>query len=261
MSLKPKRRDLSFVEKHKILSAYKALPRCSQRQAAIKLGVSQSLLNRLINQNKLSQLIPCEPNNLDRKRKRGGKSKPVEEALFRWYTSLRDNPISTSMLLEKAKLIANDLDEANFVATSGWLGRWKKRHNITADSKLFGENSGKSSQSFLEVEIEESKADIDNSEKLSYLSLSQSGQIATHKHNDDVKPKINNEENSGDEEVHYLVPNSSEIRESLDILQTTLELKGGNKDDLKMFHNLKNRVEFLMEKELKQQTLEWFYEN
>lgn len=258
MSLKPKRRDLSFVEKHKILSAYNALPRCSQRQAALKLGVSQSLLNRLIKQKKLSQLIPCEPNNLDRKRKRDGKSKPVEEALFRWYTSLRDNPINTSMLLEKAKLIANDLDEANFVATSGWLGRWKKRHNIT-DTKLFGVNSGISRQSFVEVKVEESKAETDNSEKLSYLS--QWGQIATQTHSDNVKPKINNEDISGDEEVHYIVPNSSEIRESLDILQTTLELKGGNKDDLKMFYNLKNRVEFLMERELKQQTLEWFYEN
>lgn len=258
MSLKPKRRDLSFVEKHKILNAYKVLPRCSQRQAAIKLGVSQSLLNRLINQNKLSQLIPCEPNNLDRKRKRGGKSKPVEEALFRWYTSLRDNPISTSMLLEKAKLIANDLDEVNFVATSGWLGRWKKRHNIT-DTKIYNESSGAATQSFVEVKIEESKAETDNSEKLSYLT--QWRNMAIHKH-DNVNANINYEEKSEDEQVHYnIVPNPSEIRESLDILQTTLEFKGGNKDDLKLFYNLKKRVEHLMEKELKQQTLEWFYEN
>ena len=45
-----KRRDLSFCDKVQLLNNYDKLGKCTQREAALKLNISQPLLNKLLKQ-------------------------------------------------------------------------------------------------------------------------------------------------------------------------------------------------------------------
>jgi hypothetical protein len=78
--------------------------------------------------------------NPDRKRQRSGKASNVEAALTTWFIDARtrDIPISGPILEEKAKDLAQALQQPDFNATSGWLSRWKTRNNIVY-KRLHGE--------------------------------------------------------------------------------------------------------------------------
>lgn len=104
----------------------------SQSSVALEFGVNQSAISR-IQKNKEKITEEWRNNsNPDRKRKRGGKSEDVEEALLRWFSQARSCQISVSgpLLMEKADQLARGLGMAEFKATSGWLERWKARNAI-----------------------------------------------------------------------------------------------------------------------------------
>ncbi|EDW90061.1 tigger transposable element-derived protein 6 [Drosophila teissieri] len=56
----------------------------------------------------------------------------IDEMCFDWFSRVRSEniPISGEMVREKAKQIAVELGYSNFSASSGWLEKWRKRHNI-----------------------------------------------------------------------------------------------------------------------------------
>ena len=68
----------------------------------------------------------------DHKRKHGGKDDDVEKALYTWFTdaSVRNTPITTAILEDKARRFAAGLDKPNFQVTTGWLCQWMARHGI-----------------------------------------------------------------------------------------------------------------------------------
>ena len=77
-----KRKDLNQKEKKDILINYNNLPKCTQREAAIKFGISKSGLgNFLKNRDNISAEIAMN-GKLSRKRKLGGKAEDIEEALL-----------------------------------------------------------------------------------------------------------------------------------------------------------------------------------
>lgn len=57
----------------------------------------------------------------------------MERALYKWFIKLREQniPVSGIMLQEKAKILQKKIDETStFVASSGWLNRFKQRYGI-----------------------------------------------------------------------------------------------------------------------------------
>ncbi|XP_050547232.1 tigger transposable element-derived protein 6-like [Daktulosphaira vitifoliae] len=128
-----KRRDLSVEEKLDVLKKYDELPQMSQRQAACKLNVSQSLLGRMLKSRQKIENASLANVNSNRKRKRVGKEEEVEDALKQWFTKVRekDARVTGPLLLQKAEELAKKMDKNNFVATEGWFHRWKNRENIS----------------------------------------------------------------------------------------------------------------------------------
>ena len=101
------------------------MPNCSQRTAALKLGIFQSgLCNLLKNRDNISAEIAAN-GNLNRKRKRGGKAKDIEEAFLEWFTNVRLKkvPISRGILGEKAEKFSQMMYVETFNPIDGWLTR------------------------------------------------------------------------------------------------------------------------------------------
>ena len=84
------------------------MPKCSQSEAALKLGISQSALcNLLKKRDNISAEIAAN-GNMSCKRKRGGKAKDIKEALLEWFRNarLKKVPISRGILRKKAEQLA-----------------------------------------------------------------------------------------------------------------------------------------------------------
>ena len=56
----------------------------------------------------------------------------LNEALFKWFTSIRGNniPINGPILLEKAHEFSKAFDYKDFIASNGWMKGWKEREMI-----------------------------------------------------------------------------------------------------------------------------------
>lgn len=77
----------------------------------------------------------CTESIAERKTMKGGDFEKVSEALFQWFRVQRDKgtPISGPILQEKALQFYEELkDEGEpvFIASNGWLGRWKQRYGV-----------------------------------------------------------------------------------------------------------------------------------
>lgn len=136
-----KRRDLTLTEKLDLLKRYDALGPISQRNAALKLEISQPLLCKLLKSRKDLNDQREQNASTSRKRSRSGKSNDVEEALLLWFKHVREKnaPITRDVLLTKAGQLASEFGIENFTPTDGWLTRWKNRNNIVY-KKMHGES-------------------------------------------------------------------------------------------------------------------------
>jgi hypothetical protein len=131
MSEKRKRKDLTINEKISILQRYDSLPKMGQREAAIKLEISQPLLCKLLKKRiEIENLALNKNPNI--KRLRSGKEEQVESALSLWFTNVRKNDVRINgpILRQKAEDLAKKMGIDNFIASEGWFHRWKKRENI-----------------------------------------------------------------------------------------------------------------------------------
>uniref|UniRef100_H3A2M1 HTH CENPB-type domain-containing protein n=1 Tax=Latimeria chalumnae TaxID=7897 RepID=H3A2M1_LATCH len=134
-----KKKVLSLADKVKVIEMLNG-PKVSQREIAKQFGVSQPQICRII-KNKDEIMDEWHQNaNPERKRKREGKDTLVETALLRWFENARaaDIPINGLLLQLKAKKLAEALGKPDFDPNSGWLSRFKVRHNI-AFKKAHGE--------------------------------------------------------------------------------------------------------------------------
>lgn len=123
------RKDLSQHEKKALLKRISEYPGYSQRQLAHVLNVPKTTLVRLLQ--KRSE-IEGSNNLISRKRQRLSKDDEVDQALLQWFRNARcqDITISGPLLQAKAQDLAHKLGKPEFQVTDGWLGRWKKRHDI-----------------------------------------------------------------------------------------------------------------------------------
>ena len=70
-----------------------------------------------------------ENSSLKRQRVKTGTYEKLNEALLKWFTSMRGNniPINGPILLEKAHEFAKAFNYKYFTASNGWLRGWKER--------------------------------------------------------------------------------------------------------------------------------------
>ncbi|XP_023218683.1 tigger transposable element-derived protein 4-like [Centruroides sculpturatus] len=129
---KKKRKDLSLKEKQEILQRYDKLPTMSQRKAAAQLKISQPLLCKILKNRTNIELSAVRNENVIRKRNRTSKYSQVELALKLWFHDVckKNAPINGLILRQKAEELAKEMGREDFIATGGWLSRWKKRENI-----------------------------------------------------------------------------------------------------------------------------------
>jgi transposase len=123
---------------------------------AKRLGLPASTLNSILaSKNEIrEQIQKC--GNSCKKRKNGRQSTfaELETILFTWYQQARASniPVDRTILTERAKIIAAQLNIDYFSASSSWLYRFKDRHGLVF-KKLAGESaevSVKSTDAWLE---------------------------------------------------------------------------------------------------------------
>ena len=135
-----KRQELSLQEKIEVLDKVKKQPpNSSQRELAGIFEIPRSTLIRLINMEEdlrsrwcevllswsqaSKEVLKCLPK---------GKASEVDTALNQWFGTVtsKGQKLGGPILKEKAEDLAKKLRHTNFVATEGWLSRWKARHQI-----------------------------------------------------------------------------------------------------------------------------------
>ena len=131
MSEKKKRIFLSTADKLKILDRLK---NGETRHSIIKeLGIGMRTIERLISNEKAIRHEAETSTDLLRKRKRQSKNDTVDDALGKWFTAVRNQKqiVTGPMLKQKSEDFAKELGLGDkFVASNGWLSRWKKRNEI-----------------------------------------------------------------------------------------------------------------------------------
>lgn len=127
-----KRKDLSLNEKFVLLEKYETLPKMSQREAAVRLQISQPLLCRILKNRESIKNAVDRNDNLSCKRSRSGKDRKVESALKSWFSNMCEKGVRINgpMMRRKAEELAKQMGKNEFVATEGWFRRWKKRENV-----------------------------------------------------------------------------------------------------------------------------------
>ena len=62
----------------------------------------------------------------------------LDSVMYKWLKTVRHSniPINCNIYKEKALDFAKSLDFHNFHASNGWLGRWKKRFNVSFKTVL-----------------------------------------------------------------------------------------------------------------------------
>ncbi|CAH8477968.1 unnamed protein product [Dicrocoelium dendriticum] len=130
------RRDLTLAEKIRFLDQIKEQgPTTSQRRWVEITCLAKSTISRLIKQEKdlREEWAQCEGRRgTSQKRKSEGKDPDVDEALNDWFAFVTGRAVRVSgpMLKYKAEELAKMLGHEDFIATDGWLSRWKSRHDV-----------------------------------------------------------------------------------------------------------------------------------
>ena len=101
----------------------------SNKDASLKYGVPPNTISTWI-KNKEKYLKALENNCSSKKQKlRENNFEKLDNVVFRWFLSKRSQniPIDGNLIKEKAIVYAKELGYTNFVGSTGWLDRWKRR--------------------------------------------------------------------------------------------------------------------------------------
>ena len=142
-----KRKDLSASEKVQVIEYKKENPSAGVRSIAKKFDYSKSQIQSILA--KKDEILEHygASKNAHCKRARLSQLKNVDEATYEWYQKARSKniPVTGPMLQEKAKRANEELGDATFKASNGWLDRFKKRYNVTS-KVISGEAGGVSEE-------------------------------------------------------------------------------------------------------------------
>ena len=101
----------------------------SNKDSSLKHGVPPNTISTWI-KNKEKYLKALENNCSSKKQKlRESNFEKLDNVVFRWFLSKRNQniPIDDNLIKEKAIAYVKELGYTNFAGSTGWLDRWKRR--------------------------------------------------------------------------------------------------------------------------------------
>ena len=135
MATRSKYQCLTLKRKLEIIDEVEQSPR---KNIVSEFGIPQSTLKHYSDKLRASYVA----GRSKRKRCREPTRPEVDAALFQWFTATREQsvPISGEILKVRAEEFSKEFGEPDWVCSSGWLSRWKVRHNV-AYRRISGENA------------------------------------------------------------------------------------------------------------------------
>lgn len=110
----------------------KSIKALKKKDIAKKYGVPTNSLSTIL-KNRVNIIKQVESNNLLNKRRRIEVCiyEEIDKAVLTWICKRNNNlPISSTLIKKKAICFAQKLGFVDFRASSGWLDKFKTRHNI-----------------------------------------------------------------------------------------------------------------------------------
>lgn len=125
-----KRKSMSLLEKLEVIETLEQGTR--QRDICKTLGLSKSTVSAMWKaKENIKRLVKQGDIDVNIKRQREFTNKGVDSALFRWVRQQQSAAaVSQSQLKAKAEEFAEKLGIKRYMCSSGWLDRFKRRHNI-----------------------------------------------------------------------------------------------------------------------------------
>jgi hypothetical protein len=108
-----------------------------KKDIAEEFGIPANTLSTILkNKNKLLENRDECDFNSKRKKLASCVHSDIDDAMLKWVTTARDKniPLSGTLIREKAKEFAAALGREDFLASVGWLDKFKKRHGIVQKS-------------------------------------------------------------------------------------------------------------------------------
>ncbi|XP_035680164.1 tigger transposable element-derived protein 4-like [Branchiostoma floridae] len=134
----PKRKPLTLQQRVEVLRVHDQTKK-STRKLAEQFNCGKTQIDGILKRKR--EIMEEFENNapLDRKRARTTGNEELNMLLWEWFkdATARKLPVSGPMLQVKALEFAKELGRDDFKASNGWLGAFRKRHNIK-----FGTMSG-----------------------------------------------------------------------------------------------------------------------
>ena len=126
MATKRKHNEVTLKVKYEALKELEKWR--SNKDVANQFGIPCSTLATW-KKNKEKIFDAFENSSLKRQRVKTGTYEKLNEALLKWFKSMRGNniPINGPILLEKAHEFAKAFNYKDFTASNGWLRGWKER--------------------------------------------------------------------------------------------------------------------------------------
>ena len=121
------RNDLSLARKVEVIEYRKKNPTLGSRKIAEVFKCGRTQIQNIIKNKEaiLSEYEAFAP--ASRKRHRGGEFEDVNEAVYTWYSLVRQRSVQVTgpMLQEEARIIAEKMGHHQFRASNGWLESFK----------------------------------------------------------------------------------------------------------------------------------------
>lgn len=134
----PKRRQLTFREKSRIIQEVEENPDLRKGEIARRFNIPPSTLSTIL-KNKRAILASERKYGVASTCRKTNKLSPydkLEGLLIAWFQQIRAAglPVKGIILKEKALRIAEELGMDDFTASNGWLDRFRRRHGVVACS-------------------------------------------------------------------------------------------------------------------------------
>ena len=139
-----KRKSLSYAKKKGLYEWQKDNPSYNQEDLAKKFDISKSQICNILKEKEKWLSIDISNKKVkNQKWDRGAKFPEIESALYLWMQqALASNlTITGDVLKTKALNFATKLQITSFIASDGWLAKFKKRYNIRQINKAREANS------------------------------------------------------------------------------------------------------------------------
>ncbi|GBC31133.2 CENP-B homolog protein 2-like [Rhizophagus irregularis DAOM 181602=DAOM 197198] len=127
-----KRVVLTHAQKHQLCLDYEQTPRPTQEELAVIYKIKQNTVSDILKKKDKWLLVDPDSEEANKQRERPPCFPQVEEALALWVTNAlsAEIVINGDILREKAKIFARGFEIDNFVASTGWIDKFKQRHHL-----------------------------------------------------------------------------------------------------------------------------------